>query len=224
MQHLWSGCFIQGREPALALNHHLLSSTARSQLDDAEPVGRQIKKKQFESRLVCHSITLPWECAWAGGGVRRLKWNLRAAITWLRPAPVFSRRLLDISLTSSRHPGKKKPSPAGESQQSLWKRGAAEKPTSDDTWNKFRAEKKGRHTERRGELFWAAARPRAQRILQRAALLCSTFKTKFTFWTLNFSNGPLRSQAISIQGGIEKYTLPYLGLYEKQKWYADTFR
>lgn len=84
--------------------------------------------------------------------------------------------------------------------------------------------KKGRHIERRGELFWAAARPRAQRILQRAALLCSTFKTKFTFWTLNFSNGPLRSQAISIQGGIEKYTLPYLGLYEKQKWYADTFR
>lgn len=41
----------KGREPALALNHHLLSSTARSQLDDAEPVGGQIKK-QSESRLV----------------------------------------------------------------------------------------------------------------------------------------------------------------------------
>lgn len=119
MQHLWSGCFIEGREPALALNHHLLSSTVRSQLDDAEPVGGQIKKL-FESRLVCHSITLPWESAWAGGGVTGLKWNLRAAITWLRPAPVFSRRLLDISLTSSRHPGKKKPPPPEKVSKAFW--------------------------------------------------------------------------------------------------------
>lgn len=60
------------------------------------------KKKLYKSRLVCHSITLPCKSA------RRLKWNLRAAITWLPPAPVFSRRLLDISLTSFRHPRKKK--------------------------------------------------------------------------------------------------------------------
>lgn len=106
--------------------------------------GQADKKKKNNSKVDWFATQLRClESAWAGGGVRRLKWNLRTAITWLRPAPVFSRRLLDISLTSSRHPGKKKPSPAGESQQSLLKRGAAEKPTSDDTWNKFRAEKKG---------------------------------------------------------------------------------
>lgn len=74
--------------------------------------------------------------------------------------------------------------------------------------------------ERRGELFSASARPRAQRTLHSAALLCSTFKTKFTFWTLNFSNGAAAFSShfhpISNEHkGIEKCTLPYPGLFEK---------
>lgn len=77
--------------------------------------------------------------------------------------------------------------------------------------------KKRRHTERGGGVF-SQRRPDPER----AALLCSTFKTKFTFWTLNFSNVAAAFSChfhptSNEHEGKEKCTLPYLGLIMKKK-------
>lgn len=186
-------------------------------------MGRYEKQSTIQSSLVSHSITLLCLSLREGWVGIYAPWSPDSLLLlFLADGCSISRWPPPGTLAKKRKKKKGKTSPGGESQQSLLKRGAAEKPTSDDTWNKFRAVKKGRHTERWGELFPASARPRAHRTLQSAALLRSTFKTKFTFWTLNFSNGAAAFSShfhptSNEHEGMEKRTLPYLGLFEKTK-------
>lgn len=127
----------------------------------------------FESRLVSHSIICPWNSS------KRDEVEFRLSFHPTRRGSCFSRRRLDISVTSSRHP--RKHSPDAGRQLSLLNLAATKKQVLDMTGNKTLLEGWAREHSSRGKtilLQSSLGRKQQDLILGQIALTFSQISNK----------------------------------------------